>query len=164
MRRYERDHEGKSYSVIAGRLKGESKMTEQAFRYKKDVWTAAQASSHCKDHDGAFEAASGKETYEDIPMVAPNILSQEELRDEIDYVINSINEVGMSEITLETAWEFVGEILRYSGNDIPVDIAEQFASAEPKEEPQPEPLEVWTPADTETIALRIARKVQGKLD
>lgn len=57
-RRYTRKHKGKAYSVIAGRLKGEDSMTEQAFRYKKDVWDAADARAHCKDHDGSFEAAS----------------------------------------------------------------------------------------------------------
>jgi len=57
-RRYTRKHKGKVYSVIAGRLKGEEDMTEQAFRYKKDVWDAADARAHCKDHDGTFEAAS----------------------------------------------------------------------------------------------------------
>ena len=59
-RRTTRDHEGKEYSVIMGRLKGETTMTEQAYRYAKDTWTAGQAGSHCKAHDGSFEAASGE--------------------------------------------------------------------------------------------------------
>lgn len=59
-RRTERDHEGKKYSVIMGRLTGETTMTEQAYRYNKDTWTAAQARSHCSDHDGAFEAAAAE--------------------------------------------------------------------------------------------------------
>jgi HK97 family phage prohead protease len=53
-----RDHEGKKYSVIMGKLKGEDTMTEQAYRYAKDTWTATQAKSHCSSHDGSFEAAS----------------------------------------------------------------------------------------------------------
>jgi phage head maturation protease len=56
-RRTSREHEGKKYSVIMGRLKGQDTMTEQAYRYAKDVWEAAQARSHCKSHDGNFEAA-----------------------------------------------------------------------------------------------------------
>jgi len=40
-----------------GKLKGEDSMTEQAYRYKKDTWSASDARAHCKDHDGSFEAA-----------------------------------------------------------------------------------------------------------
>jgi len=57
-RRTSRDHEGKSYDVIMGRLKGETTMTEQAYRYPKDTWDAPEARSHCSDHDGTFEAAA----------------------------------------------------------------------------------------------------------
>jgi len=60
-RRTEREHEGKRYSVIMGRLKSETSMTEQAYRYPSDTWTEAQARGHCDSHDGAtFEAATGK--------------------------------------------------------------------------------------------------------
>jgi ATP-dependent protease ClpP protease subunit len=57
-RRVSRDHEGKRYDVIVGKLTGETSMTEQAYRYPKTVWTADSARSHCQDHDGSFEAAS----------------------------------------------------------------------------------------------------------
>jgi hypothetical protein len=56
--RMEREHEGKKYSVIMGRLEGEDTMTEQAYRYNKEIWTAAEARTHCGDHDGTFEAAA----------------------------------------------------------------------------------------------------------
>ena len=56
-RRTTRKHNGKEYSVIMGRLKGETTMTEQAYRYDKKVWKASEAKTHCKDHDGTFEAA-----------------------------------------------------------------------------------------------------------
>ena len=59
-RRTTRKHEGKEYSVIMGKLKSESTMTEQTYRYAKDTWTAEEARAHCKGHDGSFEAASGK--------------------------------------------------------------------------------------------------------
>src|SRR5436190_17623515 len=60
-RRISRAHEGKDYSVIVGRLKGETTMTEQAYRYAKDTWSAAAARAHCDSHDGAsFEPATGK--------------------------------------------------------------------------------------------------------
>lgn len=63
-RRTERKHEGKTYSVIMGKLKGQDAMTEQAYRYKKDTWTAAQARDHCKDHDGSFEPAKDSKANE----------------------------------------------------------------------------------------------------
>lgn len=56
-RRMTRKHEDKEYSVIMGRLKGEDTMTDQAFRYDKEVWEEDEAKTHCKDHDGTFEAA-----------------------------------------------------------------------------------------------------------
>ncbi len=56
-RRITREHEGKTYAVIIGKLKGETATTEQAYRYPKDTWTARAARAHCKDHGGRFEAA-----------------------------------------------------------------------------------------------------------
>ena len=62
-RREEREHEGKKYAVIMGKLKGEDKMTEQAYRYPKDTWSVEAARKHCKDHDGKlFEPAAEKES------------------------------------------------------------------------------------------------------
>jgi hypothetical protein len=61
MRRGTRKHAGKLYSVIYGRLKGKSGMTEQAYRYKKDAWAAGDARAHCSAHGGRFEAAGPSE-------------------------------------------------------------------------------------------------------
>ena len=58
-----RKHEGKTYHIIFGWRKndeGEEISEEQAYRYKKDEWTAAEARAHCKAHDGDFEAAAGE--------------------------------------------------------------------------------------------------------
>lgn len=57
-RRDERDHDGKKYSVIYGRLKGEKTLTEQAYRYPKKTWDVGEAKGHCEGHKGSFEAAS----------------------------------------------------------------------------------------------------------
>jgi hypothetical protein len=57
-RRVSRDHEGKKYDVIMGRLKGEDSLTEQAYRYAKDAWEADDARAHCQEHDGSFEPAA----------------------------------------------------------------------------------------------------------
>ena len=59
-RRTSRTSGGKKYSVIMGRLEGEDTMTEQAYRYDKDTWEASEAETHCKEHDGTFEAAAEK--------------------------------------------------------------------------------------------------------
>lgn len=58
-RRIEREHEGKKYDAIMGKLKGQDTMTDQAYRYPKDTWQESEAKSHCADHNGSFEAASG---------------------------------------------------------------------------------------------------------
>jgi len=60
-RRTTRTSDGKKYSVIMGKLEGEDTMTEQAYRYDKEVWDADDAKTHCKDHDGTFEAATEKD-------------------------------------------------------------------------------------------------------
>ncbi len=59
-RRGTREHEGKEYSVIFGKLKDEDKWEDHSFRYDKEVWEADDAKTHCKDHDGTFEAATEK--------------------------------------------------------------------------------------------------------
>lgn len=61
-RRTQREHEGKTYACIMGRLKGETTMTEQAYRYPKDAWDADEARAHCADHDGTFEAAGEEDS------------------------------------------------------------------------------------------------------
>lgn len=71
MRRMEREHEGKKYSVIMGRMMGEDTMTDQAFRYNKDTWTAEQAGGHCKSHDGSFEAATPERSVQPVRIVVP---------------------------------------------------------------------------------------------
>ena len=56
-RRGKREHDGKEYIVIYGKLKDETKWEDQAFRYNKETWEVAEARAHCKDHEGSFEAA-----------------------------------------------------------------------------------------------------------
>jgi len=61
IRTMKRDSDGKEYRVLVGKLKGESAMTEQAYRYPKDTWSAAEAKKHCSSHDGqSFEPATGE--------------------------------------------------------------------------------------------------------
>lgn len=61
-RRITREHEGKEYTVIVGRLEGETELTEQAYRYNRETWGEDAARAHCKEHEGRFEAATGEES------------------------------------------------------------------------------------------------------
>jgi len=57
-RRVSRESDGKRYDIIMGRLKGQDNMTEESYRYPKDIWSVDQARRHCEDHDGkSFEPA-----------------------------------------------------------------------------------------------------------
>jgi HK97 family phage prohead protease len=77
-KRVSREHEGKKYHVIMGKLEDETTMTEQAYRYPKDTWDAPEARTHCKAHDGSFEAARDEDCIDDreiesIPLIEPEI-------------------------------------------------------------------------------------------
>jgi HK97 family phage prohead protease len=114
-RRTKREHEGKEYSVILGRLKGEDTMTEQAYRYDKKAWTAKEAGAHCKSHDGSFEAASEES------------ISQDQIADEIDFLTLIFKENELNEKNIQAAWALVEELIRLSGN-IPANIAEKIGT------------------------------------
>lgn len=59
-RRGTRQSNGKTYSVIWG-IKSDGTTEEQAYRYNRQNWSAAQARTHCRNHDGQlFEPASGE--------------------------------------------------------------------------------------------------------
>ena len=61
LKRSERDEGGKKYSVTMGKLKGETEMTEQSYRYPKDTWDEAEAKAHCTAHKGKeFSPATGE--------------------------------------------------------------------------------------------------------
>lgn len=60
-RRIDRDHVGKKYSVIMGKLKGDEAMTEQAYRYNEETWTVSDAKNHCESYDGTFEPAGKRD-------------------------------------------------------------------------------------------------------
>jgi len=56
-----RTSQGKLYRILFAIKKGESKRSEQAYRYNKKQWTAEQARAHCGRHGGSFEAAVSKD-------------------------------------------------------------------------------------------------------
>lgn len=80
-RRTTRKHDGKEYGVIMGKLKGETAMTEQTYRYDKDVWSVDSARSHCSEHDGSFEAAKSESGMRDMP---PDMERRSLLIDEVE--------------------------------------------------------------------------------
>ena len=181
-RRMKREHEGKEYSVIMGRLKGEDSLTDQAFRYKKDVWEVSEARAHCKDHKGSFEPAG------------ESSVSQALVGDELDYLIDCVREVGLNADAIESSWELVREIMRIAGDDIPVDISEKVGAVlntknrerlaeikrlaqevldsaekpdehEEEEKEIPPPIEeTWTDTDSQEVVSESIRRLQGKLD
>jgi HK97 family phage prohead protease len=85
-RRTNRQSEGKTYSIILGKLKNEDIWEEQAFRYNKDVWDADEARAHCEKHDGTFEAASKA-----LPIQGAEIITPEDKEAaELDSIVGSL--------------------------------------------------------------------------
>jgi len=84
-RRTQRKHDGKVYSVIMGKLKGEDSMTEQAYRYAKDTWRADDARTHCQKHGGSFHEA--KKELEKLELIKVNI---NEIKETLDGVVEGI--------------------------------------------------------------------------
>jgi len=121
----EQKHDEKCIDVIYGIKEGKSEI--QALRYKKEVWTASEAKSHCKTREGTFEAAAEEESVpEDIPQKRE--VSQVILADELDFLVVSLNEVGINENNKQGAWALVRAIMRLTGDDIPDDIAEKIGA------------------------------------
>lgn len=74
-RRTTRTTDGKKYSVLTCQRKDDtSKWEEQAYRYDKTVWTAAQARSHCKEHNGSFEAAKQQTELISLPSKVKQVV------------------------------------------------------------------------------------------
>jgi len=157
-RRTSRTSDGKKYSVIMGRLNGETTMTEQAYRYDKEAWQAGEARTHCKEHEGSFEAASPKE------------VSQQQILDELDYLIRLIDTEGMNEEVRGDAWKLVAELLRVLGSDIPIDIKEMIApkpsfpklppDSDPRIEMQVDKSQVAEERVAEIVAEEVARAIR----
>lgn len=55
-----------SLVLILGKLKGESDMTLQAYRYPTKDWTEAKAKAHCKKEGGEFHAAEKEEGVKEV--------------------------------------------------------------------------------------------------
>ena len=100
-------------------------------------WTMAKAKKWVEDHKSAEEMPDWEDLgiAEEIPdaIPEPKPITQEGIIDELDYLIRCLDEVGMNEDAMEEAWNLVREVLRLSGDDIPVDIRQRFQT-EPEED------------------------------
>jgi len=56
-----RNHNGKPYTIRFGRRKKDGKMEEYEYFYPAEKWSASEAGTHCKEHDGSFEPALKKD-------------------------------------------------------------------------------------------------------
>ena len=83
----EQKSDGKCIDVIYGIKSGKSEV--QALRYKKDVWTAGAARSHCKGRGGTFEAASESSAYEIHELYMDAFEAIEEKIDNLTEMIQS---------------------------------------------------------------------------
>lgn len=72
-RRGEREHEGKKYSIIYGRIKESEKWEQQSFRYSKDEWKEKEAREHCTKSNGKFEPSSQSNNIADSINVNLNV-------------------------------------------------------------------------------------------
>jgi len=82
-----------------------------------------------------FEVLSKPEETE-LEKPAKAKTSQEQITDELDYVVRLIEAEGMNEDVQKDAWTLVREILRLAGDDIPDDIREKFALPIVEEKPE----------------------------
>ena len=75
-----RTHNGKPYTIRYGIKKSDGKAEEYEYFYPVEHWTVSEAKSHCKDHDGKFEAAkkSIESVVEQIIALDCNCLSPEQ--------------------------------------------------------------------------------------
>ncbi len=169
-------------------------------------WTMARAEAWVKEHAKSLDISitTNSETKEEIILVTtrtddvvlnsprviqakPKVISQAEIKDELDYLLASIKAQGLNQESQGSAWILVNEIMRLHGSDIPLDIQakigavlnkknkerlqqiQQIAqdildSAEHEEEPKSEPKAAIL--DKKEIAIAVAQviaKMRGKI-
>ena len=84
------------------------------YLFRKDKgWDMTKAKQWVKDHE--------KKSLE-----VEHEISQEEILDELDYLIRLIDTNGMNEDVKKDAWELVRHLVRLCGKEIPLDIKELF--------------------------------------
>jgi HK97 family phage prohead protease len=100
---------------------------------KAKGWTMAKAKKWVADHsknvlileiesDNHIDSYTVDELAKEAEIELDKPVSQEEIKDEIDYLKDCINDVGLSDDTKPIALELIEVIQRFTGNDIPDDI------------------------------------------
>lgn len=132
--RKEREHEGKKYSVIYG-IKEDGNSEEQAYRYDKDVWSEEEARKHCDNHNGSFHASSEDEDTETSKFKAQGEEMDEELKKEIDELIDSkINEIQKDVNDMKEQFGNVNETVKNAIKEMQNDDDEEEEEEEPDDE------------------------------
>lgn len=99
-------------------------------------WTMARAKKWVEEHKSPDEEEGVTAIIEDeaealsanITADSTLVVTQAEIGDELDYVVNLIESRGMNEEVKAEAWELVREVMRLTGDDIPDDIAEKVGA------------------------------------
>jgi len=130
----------KGIKAVIGKLKGETSTTVQKYIFDKSKgWTMQSAQAWVKEHEKDFAKFYGEIMIEDLmeeleleienapaldltDIPQPKEVSQEEIKDEFDYVKALIEKGDLNKENKDACWELVREIMRLSGSDIPVDI------------------------------------------
>ena len=110
---------------------GECKVV-MTYLFDVDKWTMAEAQAWVKEHEKEFAKFYGQmmldDLIEELEMQVenenpkPKEISQSEIKDEFDYVKSLILKGDLNQENKEVCWDIVREVMRLSGNDIPVDI------------------------------------------
>lgn len=66
----ERKHKGKCVDVVYGKRKSDGNMEDHSYRYAIEIWSEADARTHCNSKGGRFIPATNKTKGEVDPLVA----------------------------------------------------------------------------------------------
>jgi len=94
------------------------------------TFTASSTNTHTRNSvDIAVHQTDGTTWYDSVPDYSKTSpLSQSEIKDELDYATSVIRDNVLSGEAMEVAWSVVREIMRLSGDDMPVDILEKVGA------------------------------------
>jgi len=95
---------------------------------------------------------------------AEAVLSQEQIKDDLDFLRATIDDRGLADDTKEIAWELVRGILRATGGDIPDYIMAEFCEAIEAKQDDADDQPVVTAIDRQELAKLIAGMVQAYFD
>ena len=152
---------------------------------KDEGWTMASAQDWVDEHSKSItsqlyqlnieiaEALKDSEDAEDNADDKPKekAINQEQLCDELDYICNCIDQVGLSQEAQEMSFNLVRRVVRLAGADIPDDILENIEallkakqSGEADDEEIPDIAHKLEPEDVEAIVAGTIDYLRGKVN